>query len=251
MPPDLPIIIIIIALGACFGSFITAASWRLPRNEDAVAGASKCPKCGTRLGFFDLFPVFSWLFNRGKCRYCKVRISPRYVLTEIGTALVFLGLYEKYGLSGQFWILALLATSLLIMIISDFETYIMPDSTTIAAFILALAYHYLYSPAWNDYLLGFVACLVVALLLRYGFYLVRKREGLGMGDVKFLPVAGLWVGFGILPLYFVIAGMLGIITGIIWKLIFKNPEYPFGPALAVGMFVLVIFPEIGFLLHLK
>ncbi len=251
MPSDLSIILIILALGACFGSFITAASWRLPRNQDAITGSSRCPKCGTKLGFFDLFPILSWFFSGGKCRHCKARISPRYVLTEIITALLFLFLYEKFGLNAHFIILALLATAMLILIISDFETYIIPDSTTIAALILALIYHYLYSESWIDYILGFVACLIVALVLRYGFYIIRKREGLGMGDVKFLPVAGLWIGLTALPLYFVIAGVLGIITGLLWKLIFKNPEYPFGPALAAGMFLLVLFPQLVLLMQLK
>ena len=245
---EIILLVLLAIIGACFGSFITAASWRLPRNEDAVAGASKCPKCRTRLKFLDLFPIFSWLFSGGKCRYCKAKISPRYIMTEIVTAALCVGLYFKFGLTWEFLIIGLLAVALLILIISDFETYIMPDSTTIAAFILAIAYHYVRCDEWGRYLIGFAACLVVALGLRYGFYLITKREGLGMGDVKFLPVAGLWVGFAAIPVYFIIAGVVGVITGVVWKIIFKNPEYPFGPALAIAMFLLVLFPEINFIL---
>lgn len=247
MPVELTIKLIILAIGACFGSFITAASWRLPREQDVVVGASKCPKCGHRLGFFDLIPVFSWFFSGGKCRHCKARVSSRYVITEVVTALIFLGLYERFGLNSQSIILALLATSMLILIISDFETYIIPDSTTISAFILAIIYHYIIGNPWTDFVLGFIACLVVALTLRYGFYFIKKREALGMGDVKFLPVAGLWIGLSALPVYFILAGLTGIVTAIFWRIIFKNPEYPFGPALAIAMYIIVIFPQIAVL----
>ena len=213
-----------------------------------MAGASKCPKCGARLGVLDLFPIFSWLFSGGRCRHCKARVSARYVATEIITASLFLLLLFRNGLSLQFIILAFLGVALLILIISDFETYIMPDSTTIAALMLGLIYTYLYRAEWADYALGFIGCLLVALALRYGFYLVTKREGLGMGDVKFLPVAGLWVGLSALPVYFIIAGLAGIFTAIIWRIVYKNPEYPFGPALAVAMYVLVLFPGVNILL---
>ena len=238
-------IIIIAIMGACFGSFITAASYRLPREEDAIAGASKCPKCGSKLKVLDLIPILSWFFSGGKCRYCKVKISPRYVITEIITTLLFVFLVLKFGLTVKFIIFALLTVALLIMIISDFETYIMPDSTTIAALVLAAAYHYFNADLWQDFLLGFAACLLVALLLRYGFYLITKREGLGMGDVKFLPVAGLWIGQSSLPLYFIIAGLTGIITAIIWRVVYKKIEYPFGPALAIAMYVMALFPQIN------
>ena len=243
---DNPLILIIIAvIAASFGSFITAASWRLPRNEDILLAASHCPKCKAKLKFFDLLPIISWLISRGRCRYCHAKIGLRYLITEIITTLIFLGLYFKYGLGSEFIILSLLAVSLLILIISDFETYIIPDSTTIAAFILAIVYHFYVKSEWEEYILGSLFCLLIALALRYGFYFITKREGLGFGDVKFLPVAGLWLGFAALPVYFVLAGITGVLTGIIWRLIFENPEYPFGPALAMSMFALIIFPQLN------
>lgn len=247
MPENLGVTVIIAVIGACFGSFITAASWRLPRNEDIVKKPSYCPKCNSKLGFFDLFPILSWLLAGGKCRHCKAKISPRYVLTEIATTLIFLVLFYKYGLSANFFILALLAVAMLILIISDFETYIIPDSTTIAALILAIIYHYLNTADWTDYITGFIGGLVIALAVKYGFYFVTKRDGLGFGDVKFLPVAGLWIGFSAFPVFLILSGLVGIITGIVWKVVFKNPEYPFGPALAVAMFLLIVFPQANFL----
>ena len=69
-----------------------------------------------------------------------------------------------------------------------------------------------------------------------------KKDALGWGDIKFLPVAGLWLGLANLPLYFVMSGLIGIITGIVWRVAFKKVEYPFGPALAIAMYLLVIFP---------
>ena len=240
--------LIVVAIGACFGSFITAASWRLPRNEDIIVAKSHCPKCLKYLQPIDLIPVLSWALVRGKCRSCRAKVSFRYPLTEILTAAAFWGLYLKYGLTSDFIILALLTVALLIMIISDFETYIMPDSTTIAAGLLAIAFNYFHQDGWLVYIIGAVICLAVALVLKYGFLWIMKRDALGWGDIKFLPVVGLWIGYNELPVFFILSGIFGILIGIAWRIIYKNAEYPFGPALAVALLIIILFPEINSLM---
>lgn len=241
------IYLVIAFLGACLGSFITAASYRLPRDEDIVFDKSRCPSCKNVLGPRDLVPIFSWIISGRKCRHCKAKISARYIATEISMALLSVGLLHRYGLGSEFLVFWLLSVMLMITIISDLETYIMPDSTTIGAFILGVSFLY-YKEAeniagWEDALYGCGAGLVCALLLRYGYQAIKKKEGLGMGDVKFLPVAGLWVGLSLLPAFFILAGLLGVLTAILWKILFKNPVFPFGPALAVAMFILCVFKD--------
>ena len=236
------------AVGACFGSFITAASWRLPRGEDIIVKKSHCPKCLKPLQAIDLIPVLSWILARGNCRYCTAKISFRYPLTEILTATAFWGLYLKYGLTSDFLILTLLFVALLIMVIADFETYVMPDSTTITAGLLAITYHFSRHDGYLNLILGALICILVALILKFGFLWVMKRDALGWGDIKFLPVVGLWIGFNNLPVFFILSGIFGIMIGIYWRLVYKNAEYPFGPALAAALLMIIIFPEINFLL---
>lgn len=84
-------------LGLVMGSFATMASYRLPRRLSLVAPPSACPACGHRLGVRDLFPVFSWLFARGRCRHCAQKIPARYPLIELATALLFVALFAFVG----------------------------------------------------------------------------------------------------------------------------------------------------------
>ena len=86
----------VFALGACVGSFLNVVVWRLPRGESIVFPASHCPKCGRAIQAYDNIPILSWLLLRGRCRYCKTWISPRYLLIESATAAIFLGLYLAY-----------------------------------------------------------------------------------------------------------------------------------------------------------
>src|SRR5271154_5209537 len=85
--------------GLVFGSFITLASWRLPRGEDIIVKPSRCPKCENKLGFRDLWPVLSWALSKGKCRHCGTKVSARYPLIEIVTAALFLLVYSRYGIT--------------------------------------------------------------------------------------------------------------------------------------------------------
>lgn len=236
-------IIIVAIIGACLGSFVTAASYRLPRNEDITVKRSHCTACKKPLSARDLIPILSWLINQAKCRFCKIKISPRYIIIEIIMTALAVLLFLKFGISAAFYIYLLLGTVLMVMIVVDFEEYIIPDSTTIAAAVLGFAKIYYISHNWYGALGGALACLAVAAILRYGYQLIKNKEGLGMGDVKFLPVAGLWVGMGLLPLYFILAGLLGVLTAIIWRVIYKNPVFPFGPALAVAMYILCVFDD--------
>lgn len=87
------IYIIIFIIGALFGSFYTLATYRIPRHQDITHTRSYCPKCNHKLGFFDMFPIFSYIFLGGKCRYCKNKISPRYLILEVFSGLIFVSIF--------------------------------------------------------------------------------------------------------------------------------------------------------------
>lgn len=91
-------------IGTLFGSFFTLATYRIPRKQDIVFKRSYCPNCGHELGFFDLFPVLSYIFVGGKCRYCKEKISIRYPLFELSNGLVFVAIYLLFGFSVYFFV---------------------------------------------------------------------------------------------------------------------------------------------------
>ena len=237
-------VLFVLFCGLVFGSFITCASWRLPRDEDVVFKASHCPTCKAKLGFKDLWPVLSWLSSKGECRHCGARVSVRYPLIELITAILFLLIYSRYGLTAQGVILALLAVALLIMIIVDLEHYIIPDEIHWALLPLGLAWHFVRGTPPVAVVTGFGLGLGIGLALHYGYRILRKKEGLGFGDVKFFAVAGLWLtAYPIVPFLF-FYGVLGIATGLLWRLLGRGERFPFGPALAAALFLGVAYPQV-------
>ncbi len=231
----------IIAFGLAFGSFVTCMSYRLPLEMDLVKKTSYCPSCNAVLGFKDLWPLFSWLFSRGKCRHCKIPVSIRYPLTEIATAFLFLLVYFQFGFTLPTLVLCLMVVALMIMIVVDLEHYIIPDSVHVALIPLALLYHYLVGSPWEEVAIGFATMLGLGLFLHYGYSAIRGRVMLGFGDVKFFAVAGLWLGIWPLVPFLFISGVLGVVLGLIWRLLGRGEVFPFGPALALSLFVCVVY----------
>ncbi len=236
-------VIIALVFGMLFGSFATMASYRIPRGEDLVVKRSGCPSCGHHLGFLDLFPLFSWLFNLGKCRYCKVAISCRYPLTEAFMATLFVMVYLIYGFTLVSLPIYALVVVLVIITVIDFEHQIIPDILQIAIIPIGILYRYNAESELSEYFTGPLAGLFISLSLRYGFWLWKKKEGLGMGDVKFFAVAGLFLGIqGFVP-FMLMSGLMGIFTSLIWKKLGKGPEFPFAPALIASLLLCILFPE--------
>jgi leader peptidase (prepilin peptidase)/N-methyltransferase len=235
-------LLIVIITGLVFGSFVTCASYRLPLEIDVVRKPSYCPNCNAILKFWDLFPVFSWLFSGGKCRHCSVKISARYPLIELITAAIFFFLYLRYGLTAQGFILAATAVMLMIMIIADLEHFIIPDCVHIVLIPLALAFRFVNESLSPDILWGFGLMTALALLLHYGYSALRGRTMLGFGDVKFFAVAGVWLDLSAIPAFLFISGILGVALGLIWRALGKGQIFPFGPALAISLFICIIFP---------
>lgn len=236
-------LLFIILSGLTFGSFVTLAAWRLPREEDIVVKPSQCPQCKTKLGFKDLFPVLSWLTSGGKCRHCKNRIGIRYPLIELVTLCAFLLVYSKFGLTFSGVMFALFAVALLIMIVVDLEHYIIPDSIHVALLPLGLAFHWSQGTDWTLVLYGFLAGAGMGLALHHGYRFLRKTEGLGYGDVKFFAVAGVWLTISNFVPFLFFSGLFGVITGLVWRVLGRGKLFPFGPALALALFACAIYQE--------
>lgn len=231
-------------VGAVFGSFVSVASYRLPRGEEIVFKPSHCPHCAAVLETRDLFPIFSWVLQRGRCRHCDHTISPRYPLIEGTLGTVFVGLLITYGVSWQTLLLMLLATELAILIVTDLEHTIIPDSVQIALLLTGLAWCILHHAIWKDVLVMAAGGLFLGLALHYGYKWLRKKDGLGWADVKFLCVAGIWLSLPSFISFIFFAGLLGTCTGLLWHALKRGPLFPFGPALAVSLFINVLFPDL-------
>jgi prepilin signal peptidase PulO-like enzyme (type II secretory pathway) len=230
-------------MGLLFGSFVTLASYRLPREEEGVVlGRSRCPSCRHSLGVRDLVPFFSWAVMRGKCRYCQIAIGWKYPAIELLQASLFLGVYFVLGLSTLSLLLMLLSVCLLLVIIIDFEFLIIPDELNLAMAMMGILYAFLVGHLLEGVL---SACggVLIGLVLRWVFTHWKKIEALGLGDVKFLGVSGLFLGGDLFITFFFMAGVIGLIIAALWQLAGKGRQFPFGPALAFSLYVCVLASE--------
>ena len=237
----LPELFLVIALGLAFGSFVTCVSYRLPLGEDIVRKPSFCPNCDAALTFWDLWPVFSWVRSRGKCNHCKAPVSIRYPLTELATAAFFLLAYLQFGATPQTATLCLMSVALMVMIVVDLEHFIIPDSVHVALVPLGLLYHYVIGSPGDEIVLSTLLMAALALFLHFGYSALRGRVMLGFGDVKFFTVAGLWLGLWPLVPFLFLSGAFGVALGLLWRQLGRGEVFPFGPALALSLYVCVVY----------
>ncbi len=229
--------------GAVFGSFATALIYRLPREINWVSKRSICPKCEHILGVFDLFPVFSYLFTMGKCRYCKTTFGASYLVIEIAMILSFCLSAYLFGPTFKTVVISLLAFCTIVIFAVDFKYYILPDEINILIFILGISYGIYNGEGVNQLLLMPFFYFALAMGLRWMMFIWKKKEGLGLGDVKFFLAAGTFLSVEALPTFLFISGCSGILIALTWKLLKKGEIFPFGPSLALALLFCVSFPE--------
>ena len=128
-------------LGSCIASFINVLIYRIPRDLDFVNGRSFCPSCHNTLKPYDMIPVFSWLFLKGKCRFCKEPISPRYPLIELCGGLLAMLCFYRYGFTWMTLVSFVLAMILLTITMIDFDTMTIPNSLVIACLVVCVLYY--------------------------------------------------------------------------------------------------------------
>jgi len=256
--------IIILVFSLLLGSFATALAWRVPRGvswafskkgEDAER--SRCPHCQAILGVRDLVPLFSWICSKGRCRHCDEVIAARYPLIELLVMAGVVAVYLMWGLQVQSLVLMITIPFLVALLAIDIEKMILPDQLTLICGVMGLMFVAL--TGWRDGLwstdlaahvggavfAGFIYALVMWVMGQV-IRLVLKKEALGFGDVKFLAVAGIWLGLSYLSVFFILSGVIGIFWGGAWRLLGKGPIFPFGPALILSFYVCLLLQKTGF-----
>lgn len=238
-------------VGLVLGSFATALIFRIPQKKPWASFTSQtrsaCPKCSAKLGWYDLIPVLSWLGSGGKCRHCGEPISPVYPVAELFTLAVVAAIFVMHGLSfaGLAGIAA--APFLVALLFIDLRHLILPNSLMLIMAVLGLVYAVMQSYLVQDIqIFGYHAgagagYLVFAWILGLTISGLLGKEALGMGDVKFFGVAGLWLGPLAFPYFLLVSGFAGLAFGLIWKGITKQARFPFGPALILSFFALFLY----------
>jgi leader peptidase (prepilin peptidase) / N-methyltransferase len=243
-----------LALGAIIGSFLNVVIHRYPREESIVFPASRCPSCGTPIKPYDNVPVLSYLWLRGKCRSCRSPISFRYPLVEAANGLFYLAIFQRTGISVTFVPVAVLVSMFIVLIYIDADIQMLPDVITIPGVIIgaaagalglgALAPDLLLSLDWIDALLGAIlgASIITAIILLY--WLVRRIEGMGWGDVKMMAMIGAALGAkSVLPVL-LLASVAGALIGLPMAMRHENGmqvALPFGVFLGIATLGMLFF----------
>jgi leader peptidase (prepilin peptidase)/N-methyltransferase len=182
--------------GLAFGSFLNVCISRLPRHQSIVYPGSRCPACGKAIRARDNLPLLSWVLLGGRCRNCGWRIPWRYPLVELAAAVLFLLDYLVFGLTLQAAGMAVLSLLLLGLAIMDAETLLLPNAFTYPGIVLGIVYSGLIG-GWRGAALSLVCAVtavVIILLIRGAYWLVRRQEGMGIGDAKLLAMIAAWLG---------------------------------------------------------
>lgn len=202
-------------MGACLGSFANVVIYRLPRGESVVRPRSRCGSCGTPISFRHNIPVLSWFLLRGKCASCGARYSFRYPAVEMLMAVLFMVAYLEMGWSWTLLESLIFIFSLVTVSFIDLDHMILPDTFTLSGIVIGLL-GALLNPEreFLDSVYGVLLGGGFLWAIAYLYFVVRKREGMGGGDIKLLAWAGAVLGWKAVPFIILVASLLGSVVGI-------------------------------------
>ena len=231
---------VIFLFGITIGSFLNVCIYRIPRGETVVTTPSHCMTCGHRLRWFELLPLFSYIFLGGRCRSCKSHISPQYPIIEAVNGLLYVLVFAVNGLNVISIIYALFTSALLVLTVIDWRTYEIPISINIFILVLGCLKVVLDLNNFFDYLIGFFIVSGFLLIL----YTITKGRAIGGGDIKLMAVAGLLLGWQLIILSFFIGCVLGSVLHIIrMKVAGADRMLAMGPYLSAGLFIAMLWGD--------
>ncbi|NWG11916.1 MAG: prepilin peptidase [Acidobacteria bacterium] len=246
--------------GLVCGSFLNVCIYRIPRRESIVSPGSHCPACGSRIRPWDNIPLLSYIFLRGRCRACGSPISPRYPAVELITGLAFLACAKQWAFTPPTFVNSLFLALIIVLVFVDFEHQILPDVVTLPGAMAGIllspfqaeavyrdflttgvtaALPWELSPPvhWTGAIVGALIGGGILFIFGWAYERIRRRAGLGMGDVKMMSMVGAFLGWR-LALMTIFAGSLaGSVLGL-FLVLFKGKtlqhKLAFGTFLGAG-----------------
>jgi len=238
MPLEIFLYIVVFIYGLLIGSFLNVLIYRIPKKENIAVVRSHCMKCNYQLKWYDLVPLFSWLFLRGKCRKCKEKISIQYPLIEAANGLLYLLTFYMFGLSIESLLYCLLFSALLALSVIDFRTYEIPVGFNYFILILGLVRVVTDYVNWSNYVIGFLAVSTFLFII----IVASKGRAMGGGDMKLMATCGLLIGWKLIVLAFLLGCILGSVIHIIrMRVSGEDHVLAMGPYLSMGVALAVLF----------
>ncbi|MBC2579943.1 A24 family peptidase [Clostridium sp. DJ247] len=234
----------IFILGTIIGSFLNVCIYRIPREQSIAYPSSHCTSCNNEIKWYDLFPIVSYIFLKGKCRYCGEKVSIRYPIIEFITGLIYLMLYIKYGITISLIKYIVFISILIVIGMIDFDTTDVYFNTTVtgavAAVIFLAIYFYMGLPI-KSYIYGGVLGGGILSLIA-----LITKGGMGWGDVEICLVCGLFLGLKLTAVMLFLSFIIGSVIGVILILLGKKSRkdyIPFGPSIVIAAVGVVFFGQ--------
>ena len=238
MLADIIFYLIVFIFGTVIGSFLNVCIYRIPKHEDIVKTRSHCMSCGGQLKWYDMFPVFSYLFLRGRCRHCKAKLSVQYPLIEAMNGILYVIIVLLHGVNVDSLLYCLLTSALIVLSVIDFRTYEIPFGINLFILALGLIRTALDYHNFLGYLIGFLAVSAVLAILYYA----TGGRAIGGGDVKLMAACGLFLGWKLIILAFLAGCILGAVIHVIrMKVSGENHVLAMGPYLSAGVFIAALW----------
>jgi len=262
---DIIYLIFIFTFGLIIGSFLSALSYRIPNGISVLKGRSFCPECKNKISWYDNVPLFSFILLKARCRHCEKKISYKYPLIELSTAIMFLLIYLlnlgcsinhallpssyvfcTWKLNMGFFTLPyflLISAVLVVIFFIDLEEQIIPDELVFLLISLTFVVIFL---SFNDFYTRIFSGLLVSMI----FLLIHhftKGKGMGLGDVKFVFFGGMLLNLKMLFTWIFLSSLIGSLIGIVLMLFGKTKfgkQIPFGPFLIIGLFLTILLGDI-------
>ncbi len=245
--------LLVFLFGSALGSFLNVCVYRIPREQSVITPRSRCPHCETPIAWYDNLPILSYLFLRGQCRRCHTTISPRYIIIEALTGVLFLALWLIHGWSAVTPLYMLAVFGLLLATFVDLEHMIIPDRVSIGGMLLGLmlsaafpVLHQALTPLESvvSSIIGLVAgagsLWLVSVLGKWAF----KKDAMGLGDVKLLGAIGAFMGWEGVLFTIMLSSLGGSAVGLAFILTGRQDwqsRIPYGPYIALGAIIWMLW----------
>lgn len=234
--------IIFFLFGTIFGSFFHVVATRMSKEESIISPPSHCHLCNHKLRWYELIPVISFIIQKGKCRNCKTKLPPSYLIVELVTGILFCVCYHVFGISIELVIGLIFISSLIIVIISDIEYMIILDEvlmfSSLIIIIISIIGYGFETTAFSIYsgIGAFLTMYVVKILGDKAF----KRESLGGGDIKLMFFFGIVLGYALSVCTIFLATFIAFPIALVILFLKKDHIIPFGPFLSISAIILFI-----------
>jgi len=226
-------------LGTVLGSFYNVLGSRIPNHESIVKPRSHCEKCGHILKWYELIPIFSFIFLKGRCKNCKTKLSWLYPASELFCGILFFISFYSFGFTYELLIALILSSITIMVIVSDLTYMIIPDRfiiiPTILIFLIKLFVNY--KEALFSLLSGLICFIIMFMIMKFGEY-IFKKECLGGADVKLMFLVGVTLEPFLSLIVIILASFIALPVSMF--LLFKNKEsiIPFGPFLVISLLII-------------